>query len=109
MAAFILSLLKTHPVKLNCLAEKEIFVSSNGVHLDIILPLENIDSEFLRKLEIPSQTEYISFGWGDKQFYVNTPEWKDLTFKTAFTALFLKSESAMHVTVDTQNIVRGKR
>jgi len=21
---------------------------------------------------------YVSFGWGDREFYINTPEWKDL-------------------------------
>jgi uncharacterized protein (TIGR02117 family) len=98
ISALILSLLKTHPPKLNCLAENEIFITSNGVHVDIILPVENNDFELLKELEILPGTKYISFGWGDKQFYINTPEWKDLTFRTAFKALFLKSETAMHVT-----------
>lgn len=68
------------------------------MHLDIVMPLENIEPEFLCRLEILPGTKYVSFGWGDKEFYINTPEWKDLTFKTAFKALFLKSETAMHVT-----------
>lgn len=98
ISAIILSVLKTHPPKLGCPFEHEIFISTNGVHLDIILPIEYIDTEFLKKLEVIHQAKYIAFGWGDKQFYLNTPEWTDLTFKTAFKALFLKSESAMHVT-----------
>lgn len=98
VSALIFSVLNTHPPKINCLAENEIFITTNGVHVDIILPLGNNDFEFLRELEILPGTKYISFGWGDKQFYINTPQWKDLTFKTAFIALFLKSESAMHVT-----------
>jgi len=98
ISALILSVLKTPPPKLNCLAENEIFITTNGVHVDIILPKENIDFELLQELEIIPGTKYISFGWGDKDFYINTPEWKDLTFKTAFKALFLKSETAMHVT-----------
>lgn len=96
--AILFSVIKTHPPKLNCMAENEVFISTNGVHLDIILPLENINNELLKKLEILPQTKYLAFGWGDKQFYINTPEWKDLTFKTAYKALFLKSETAMHVT-----------
>ena len=98
LAALILSFLKTHPPKQDCLADKEIYITTNGVHLDIVLPVENIESEFLSQLEILPGTKYVSFGWGDKEFYINTPEWKDLTFKTAFKALFLKSETAMHVT-----------
>src|SRR5665811_228628 len=78
-SALIFSVLKTHPPKLNCPAENEIFITTNGVHLDIILPVKFIDTEFLKKLEILPQTKYVAFGWGDKQFYINTPEWKDLT------------------------------
>ena len=96
--AILLSIIKTHPQKLNCPAENEIFITTNGVHLDIILPVQYLDYELLNKIEILPQTKYIAFGWGDKQFYINTPEWKDLTFKTAFKALFLKSKTAMHVT-----------
>lgn len=98
ITAVLLSVLKTNPKKIICPAENEIFISTNGVHLDIIIPVQNVDYELLKKLEIQPQTEYIGFGWGDKQFYINTPEWKDLTFKIAFNALFLKSETAMHVT-----------
>ena len=98
LSALLLSMLKTHPQKMNCAKNREIFVTTNGVHLDIILRFEDIDPELLQKLEILPGTKYIAFGWGDKQFYINTPEWKDLTFKTAFKALFLKSETAMHVT-----------
>lgn len=98
ISAVLFSVLKTHPPKINCPAEDQIFITTNGVHLDIILPVENIDPLFSEKLEILPNTKYVAFGWGDKQFYINTPEWKDLTFKTAFNALFLKSETAMHVT-----------
>jgi len=98
IAALILSVLKTHPPKTDCLAENEIYITTNGVHLDIVLPVENVKPELLKNLEILPGTKYVSFGWGDREFYINTPEWKDLTFKTAFKALFLKSETAMHVT-----------
>jgi uncharacterized protein (TIGR02117 family) len=41
---------------------------------------------------------YISIGWGDKGFYLNTPKWADLTFSTAFKAGFALSTTAMHAT-----------
>lgn len=98
LAALILSFMKTHPPKQDCVADKKIYITTNGVHLDIVLPVENVEPEFLSRLEILPGTKYVSFGWGDREFYINTPEWKDLTFKTAFKALFLKSGTAMHVT-----------
>jgi len=73
------------------------------------LPVKNIDTEFLKMLEILPQTKYVAFGWGDKQFYINTPEWKDLTIKTAFKALFLKSETAMHVTCYRNSFARWRK
>lgn len=107
--ALLLSYLPTHPPGKNCLPEHKIFVSTNGVHLDIILPVENLDDILRSQLNIPTRVRYVSFGWGDKNFYVNTPQWSDLTFPVAFKALFLKSESAMHVTRYQRNYTHWKK
>lgn len=80
----------------------KIYLISNGVHVDIAVPVisETIDwTETVKPqhtLLKPTNSSYVSFGWGDLQFYENTPEWKDLTVKTAFQALFLKTPSALH-------------
>ena len=78
--------------------DNTIFLSTNGVHLDIVLPIQEIDSLLLRNLKYQKSDQYLSFGWGDEDFYINTPTWDDLTFNTAFSALFLKSSSLMHLT-----------
>jgi uncharacterized protein (TIGR02117 family) len=96
--ALLFSLLPTHPPQQNCLPEHEIFIASNGIHLDIIFPVENIEPQLLQSLDVLPGTLFIGFGWGDKEFYIKTPEWSDLTFPVAFKALFLKSKTAMHVT-----------
>ena len=96
--ALLFSIIRTIPHEQTCSPTIEIFIASNGVHLDIILPVENIDPEFQKELKILNNTKFVAFGWGDKDFYINTPEWSDLTFCTAFKALFLKSKTAMHVT-----------
>jgi uncharacterized protein (TIGR02117 family) len=51
-----------------------------------------------RKAEISDTVPFAGFGWGDKNFYINTPTWSDLTMKTAMGALFWNSPTAMHVT-----------
>ena len=102
MIAIIFSLLGTHPTAQKCTPEDEIYISTNGVHLDIIFSVKEIDSILRKQIEIPANTKFVSFGWGDKQFYINTPEWKDLTFPVAFKSLFLKSETAIHVTFYSQ-------
>lgn len=82
----------------NQVSKKTIYLTTNGVHLDIVLPKNNIDSLLLLGLKHEQSDKYLSFGWGDENFYINTPTWGDLTFKNAFSAMFLKSSTLMHVT-----------
>ncbi|MEL6254634.1 MAG: DUF2459 domain-containing protein [Bacteroidota bacterium] len=74
-----------------------VYLNTNGVHLDIILPKGYLSPALEQGLKTTSTTTYYSFGWGDKEFYLNTAEWKDLKFSTAFSAMFLNSPTLMHV------------
>lgn len=84
--------------------EITIWLLSNNVHTDIVVPIStnyfNWDRFFpksnTKKVSISSK--YLAIGWGDKGFYLNTPQWSDLTIKTAFFAAFGLSSSAIHVT-----------
>ncbi|MDA3906412.1 MAG: DUF2459 domain-containing protein [Bacteroidales bacterium] len=75
-----------------------IYLNSNGVHLNIIIAKNQLDTELLDGLRFLKNDNYFSFGWGDRKFYLNTPEWSDLTFNNAFQALFLKSQTLIHLT-----------
>lgn len=79
----------------------DVYIKSNGVHLDIVLPIRNEIKDWSTDIwidnKITHSANFISFGWGDKEFYLNTPEWSDLTLKTSITAMFLKRPSAMHI------------
>ena len=98
LIALILSVISTNPEKLNCAKDQQIFISSNGVHLDIILLKEDLNEILLQELQISKNVKYVSIGWGDKGFYLETPTWSDLKFTTAAKAMFLNSETAMHIT-----------
>jgi len=75
-----------------------IYLSSNGVHLDIILEKKDITPLLLEGLvHLPSDNLF-SFGWGDEAFYLNTPTWADLTLKNALNAVFIKGPSSIHLT-----------
>lgn len=82
----------------------EIYVSSNGVHTDFVLPAHNEVCDWNSDLPLSdfngtdTTWSHIAFGWGNKDFYVNTPTWNDLTFTTAFKAAFGIGPAAMHVT-----------
>jgi len=75
-----------------------IYLNTNGVHLDMIFPIELVSSEVIKDLKYAENIKYLSFGWGDENFYLNTPEWKDLTFKNATNALFFESSTLIHLT-----------
>lgn len=81
----------------------EIYILSNGVHTDIILPVKSDLKDWRAEIPIEntagkdSSLHYVGFGWGDKGFYLNTPDWSDLKFSTAFKALFWLDHTAMHV------------
>lgn len=79
-------------------SDAEVYIGTNGVHLDIIVPKELISKQLIEGLQNQPETQFYAFGWGDENFYLNTPTWGDLTFKNAFSALFLKSSTLMHVT-----------
>lgn len=81
-----------------------IYILSNGVHTDIVVPVKNEIKDWRNEIQF-SQTKskdslinYIAFGWGDKGFYLYTPEWSDLKASTALKAAFGVSSSAMHTT-----------
>lgn len=81
-----------------------IYIKSNGVHTDIVVPIKTEYKDWSEKLKfehIPSKDstmQFVGIGWGDKGFYLNTPEWSDLKFSTAFNAAFYLGTSAMHAT-----------
>ncbi|MCX2742761.1 DUF2459 domain-containing protein [Mangrovivirga sp. M17] len=78
--------------------ENQIYLSTNGVHADIIIPIEYFDSDFINQLDADPSVKYLSFGWGDQNFYLNTPTWADLTFNNAVKALFIDSPTLIHLT-----------
>ncbi len=78
--------------------EHTIYLTSNGVHTDIVLPKNLIIPKLLKGQKYHFKEQFFAFGWGEENFYINTPTWGDLTFSTAFRAAFLKSKTLVHVT-----------
>lgn len=81
----------------------EIFIKTNGVHTDIVVPACNPLIDWTNKISPTdfnldaNSISYLGFGWGDKGFYLETPTWSDLKFSTAFRATFGLGTTAMHV------------
>lgn len=84
--------------------EIPIYIYTNGVHTDIVMPVKNDLQDWSMKIPFANTKskktdyQYIGIGWGDKGFYLDTPTWADLKFSTAVKAAFWLSDSAMHCT-----------
>ena len=94
------------PVKQVCCPQAndsiKIFISSNGFHTDIVLPMENETWDWTRYIDTSltetdcSNMVYVAFGWGDSTLYTTTLYFKDLKAVTAFNAAFSSEASVLH-------------
>ena len=82
----------------------KICVSDTGIHSNIIVPIANKTFDWRNYLSIDrigidnaKDYNYLSFGWGDREFYMSTPSLVDLKLSTTFTALFLATPSVVYV------------
>jgi uncharacterized protein (TIGR02117 family) len=104
LAAFSLSKITVNSDAVNQSKEVSIYIMTNGVHTDLVLPIKNESKDWSRQILFEntkakdSTTSFLAFGWGDKGFYLDTPEWSDLKASTAFNAAFGLGNSAMHTT-----------
>lgn len=104
LAAFLLSKITVNSDAGSQPKEVSIYITTNGVHTDLVVPIKNEIKDWSSEIKFEntkandSATNFLAFGWGDKGFYLNTPEWSDLKASTAFNAAFGLSTSAMHTT-----------
>ncbi|WP_029275488.1 TIGR02117 family protein [Pedobacter borealis] len=84
--------------------EIAIYIMTNGVHTDIIVPAVSAEMNWTKEiryqntLEADSTYQFLAMGWGDKKFYLETPEFSDLKLSNGLRALSGLSTSAMHTT-----------
>ncbi len=88
----------------NTKPEVEIYILTNGVHTDIVMPRKTDQMDWSKQVKFEntkaadSTYKYIAMGWGDKGFYLETPEWSDLKASVAFKAASGLSTTAIHAT-----------
>lgn len=104
LAAFLLSRITVNGNAENQSKDISIYIMTNGVHTDLVVPVKSEIKDWSEEIKFEntkaqdSTNKFIAFGWGDKGFYLDTPEWSDLKASTAFNAAFGLGTSAMHVT-----------
>jgi uncharacterized protein (TIGR02117 family) len=84
--------------------EVTIYIKTNGVHTDIVVPVRNEIMDWSREVKFSNTTskdstfKYLAMGWGNREFYLETPDWSDLKLSTAFKAMFALDGTALHTT-----------
>ena len=81
-----------------------IYVQSNGIHTGIVVPVvaQGVDWRDLARAEDLRDPRYaayshVSFGWGDRGFYVETPTWADVKPLTVLAAAAGSERTVLHV------------
>ncbi|MEO1523844.1 MAG: TIGR02117 family protein [Planctomycetota bacterium] len=99
----------------------DIYVTSNAVHADIIVPFEVpatettpsfIWRETFPESDFPDAAQngtHAAVGWGDQGFYIHTPRWADLKISVALKAMFWPSPTCLHVDCVRPEQMRDKR
>lgn len=98
LIALLLSYITVNDEEVSDEKTKMVYLNSNGVHLDVVFAANDLSDTLKKDLVFTYEDQYLSFGWGDEGFYLNTPTWGDLTFKTAVNAAFFDSPTLMHLT-----------
>ena len=82
----------------------EIFVYSGNAHSEFILPMKTSEKDWTETFALQGVdgadfggSSHVAIGWGDRKLYTTTPQWSDLEVATAVTAMFLPTESVLHV------------
>lgn len=83
-----------------------IYLRANDVHADIVLPTRSSSRDWSKLLHVPGieQADYVSIGWGDRAFYLETKEWGDLRAGNALRALIGIDSSVIHVSAEREPI-----
>ncbi|WP_316807657.1 TIGR02117 family protein [Pedobacter agri] len=103
LSAYCLSHITVNPHPHNK-EEIAIYIMSNGIHTDIVVPAKTTQKDWTQEIRynntLAADSSYIflAIGWGDKKFYLETPEFSDLKISTALRAISGLSQSAMHTT-----------
>ncbi len=70
----------------------ELYLLKSGPHTDFLVKANTdvhdwrLDFPYSNNVNPDTSLQWLAIGWGDKNFYLNTPTWADLTVSTAVTA-----------------------
>ena len=104
VAAFMLGAITVHEGWRQPERGVQLYVRTNGVHTWILMPKVSAVMDWRpyappQHLRDPryGRGDYIAVGYGNREFYLNTPTWADLTLRNAAFAAFGGGPPLLHV------------
>lgn len=81
----------------------EILIETNGVHTAIVMPLVTPAKDW--RADFPASDiaapdrpySHVSVSWGEREFYLNTPTWADLSAATVLRIVTTGGQGLLHV------------
>lgn len=83
--------------------EFTVYLSSDGLHTNLFVPLKTNVYNWTRLTsdsgtKFSARDRYVQLGWGDRRFYMETPDWNQVNPLEALRALFFwQNSTAMFV------------
>ena len=81
-----------------------IYVIDNGIHTDLVLPAFALGMDWgqiatAEDLARPGEAAqpYVAFGWGDRDFYLNTPSWSQVSPVRVGKAFLGLGSTVLHI------------
>lgn len=81
----------------------DIMVETNGVHTALVLPLVTPQKDWRLDFPVNDITAadqaytHVAISWGEKDVFLNTPTWADLSAKTVLRILVIGGDGLLHV------------
>ncbi len=81
----------------------DILVIDNGIHIDLVIPIDEPKFRWLDRFQktdfvaFDERYRYAIFGWGNRQFYMETETWNDLKIANVLYAFAGMGETVVHV------------
>jgi len=81
----------------------EIMVASNGVHTELVMPLVTPEKDWradfpVSDLPVPDRGfTHVAVSWGEKEVFLNTPTWWDLSPGTVLRIVGVGGDGLLHV------------
>ncbi|QMW22603.1 TIGR02117 family protein [Sandaracinobacteroides saxicola] len=80
-----------------------VHLASNGVHAYLVLPLVTAGADWRALVRdghfrgAPAGQQWLAFGWGERDFYLNTPTWADARVDRILSAALGSDRTLVHV------------